>query len=106
MKFIRYFFHQVKGYQVPPAELEAVLRQHPAVNDAAVIGIPHPVNGEEPKAFIVLKSNQQCQTKDIVDFVKERVAPYKRVEDVTIIDAIPKSSAGKILRRVLKEKYC
>ncbi|XP_072930482.1 uncharacterized protein [Epargyreus clarus] len=97
---------KVKGFQVPPAELEAVLREHPAINDAAVIGVPHPAKGESPKAFVVLKNGSKVSTKEIQDFIDTRVAAYKRVDDIVLIDAIPKSSAGKILRRVLKEKYC
>lgn len=97
---------QVKGYQVPPAELEAVLREHPSVNDAAVIGVPHSTQGEAPKAFIVIKKDKKCDTKDIADFVNEKVAPYKRITDINFVDSIPKSASGKILRRLLKEKYC
>ncbi|KAL4715648.1 hypothetical protein ACJJTC_006227 [Scirpophaga incertulas] len=96
---------KVKGFQVPPAELEAVLREHPAVNDAAVIGVPHHKTGEVPKAFVVLKPDQKVETKDISEFVKERVAPYKRIEDVVFVDTIPKNASGKILRKDLKAKY-
>ncbi|XP_063385015.1 uncharacterized protein LOC134671168 [Cydia fagiglandana] len=96
---------KVKGFQVPPAELEAVLRDHPSVADAAVIGVPHKTNGEEPKAFIVVKKGHEILPTDICGFVKERVAPYKRINDVKFVDSLPKSSTGKILRRELKEKY-
>ncbi|XP_053608884.1 uncharacterized protein pdgy isoform X2 [Plodia interpunctella] len=97
---------KVKGFQVPPAELEGVLRDHPAVNDAAVIGVPHPHNGEAPKAFVVLKPGQKADTQNICAFVNERVAPYKNIKDVVFLDSIPKSSAGKILRKDLKAQYC
>ncbi|XP_061717770.1 uncharacterized protein LOC133525519 [Cydia pomonella] len=96
---------KVKGFQVPPAELEAVLRDHPSVADAAVIGVPHKTNGEEPKAFIVLKKGHEVLPTDISSFVKERVASYKRINDVKFVDSLPKSTTGKILRRELKEKY-
>ncbi|XP_063634769.1 uncharacterized protein LOC134805364 [Cydia splendana] len=96
---------KVKGFQVPPAELEAVLRDHPSVADAAVIGIPHKAHGEVPKAFIVLKKGHDAQPGDISGFVKERVAEYKRISDVQFVDSLPKSGTGKILRRELKEKY-
>lgn len=96
---------KVKGYQVPPAELEAVLREHPAVIDAAVIGVPHAVTGEAPKAFVVLKPGQTAEAKAISDFVKAKVAPFKRVDDITFLDSIPKTAAGKILRKALKDKY-
>ncbi|HEX5818595.1 MAG TPA: AMP-binding protein [Gemmatimonadales bacterium] len=91
-----------KGYQVPPAELEAVLLSHPCVADAAVIGVPHDDAGEVPKAFVVLKG--EVATDALLHYVAERVASYKRVRAVEVIDAIPKSPAGKILRRVLKER--
>ncbi|KPJ04600.1 putative 4-coumarate--CoA ligase 3 [Papilio xuthus] len=97
---------KVKGFQVPPAELEAVLREHPDVSEAAVIGVPHPRKGESPKAFVVLKSNSNTSAKEISEFVEKKVAPYKKINDIMFIDSIPKSSAGKILRRILKEKYC
>lgn len=95
----------MKGFQVPPAELEAVLRDHPAVDDAAVIGVPHKTNGEAPKAFVVLKKGHKVPSSEVCAFVKERVAEYKRIHDVTFVDSLPKSATGKILRRELKEKY-
>ena len=91
-----------KGFQVPPAELEAVLRTHPAVGDAAVIPIPDPECGEVPKAFVVLKGQVSCDA--LMAYVAERVAPYKKIRAVEVIDAIPKSPSGKILRRVLKQR--
>lgn len=94
----------MKGFQVPPAELEALLREHPSVNDAAVIGVPHPVNGEAPKAFVVLKKGKEVKAEDISQFVKERVAVFKRIDDIVFLDSIPKSASGKILRKDLKGK--
>src|SRR2546427_301960 len=91
-----------KGFQVPPAELEAVLCTHPAVGDAAVIPIPDEACGEVPKAFVVLK--EAATAADLMAYVAERVAPYKKIRAVEVIDAIPKSPSGKILRRVLKER--
>ena len=91
-----------KGLQVAPAELEAVLLMHPAVADAAVIGVPDDEAGEAPKAFVVLKG--QATPEEIMSFVASRVAPYKKVRRVEIIEQIPKSPSGKILRRVLKER--
>ncbi|KAL4715780.1 hypothetical protein ACJJTC_006359 [Scirpophaga incertulas] len=93
---------KVKGYQVPPAELESVLKEHPAVHDAACVGIPDPITGERPKAFLVLKPGAAANHKEIVDFVAERVAPYKRIKDVEFIETIPKNASGKILRRMLR----
>lgn len=88
-----------KGFQVPPAELEAILLTHPAVVDAAVIPIPDEEAGEVPKAFVVLKGN--ATPDELMDFVAERVAPHKRIREVEFLDQIPKSVSGKILRRVL-----
>jgi acyl-CoA synthetase (AMP-forming)/AMP-acid ligase II len=91
-----------KGLQVAPAEIEGVLLTHPAIADAAVIGIPDEEAGEVPKAFVVLKA---AVTPDaIMQYVADKVAPHKRVRHVDIIDAIPKSASGKILRRVLIER--
>ncbi|HJR45799.1 MAG TPA: 4-coumarate--CoA ligase family protein [Actinomycetota bacterium] len=91
-----------KGFQVPPAELEAVLLSHPAVADAAVIPVPDEEAGEIPKAYVVLK--EKVDDEEIMGFVAERVAPYKKIRLVEVIDEIPKSASGKILRRVLVDK--
>ena len=92
-----------KGYQVPPAELEAVLLTHPAIADAAVIGVTDADSGEEiPKAFVVKLSGAQLTEREVMDFVAEHVAPYKKVRQVAFIDAIPKSASGKILRKDLR----
>ncbi|XP_063828420.1 uncharacterized protein LOC135077808 [Ostrinia nubilalis] len=97
---------KVKGYQVPPAELESVIKEHPAVLDAGVVGIPDPKTGERPKAFVVLKEGLKAVPKDIETFVSERVAEFKRLKDVTFVDSLPKNPSGKLLRRILKEKHC
>ncbi len=91
-----------KGYKVAPAELETVLISNPAIADAAVIPSSDEEAGEIPKAFVVLK--EDLSPAEIMDFVAGQVAPYKKVRKVEIIDQIPKSAAGKILRRVLIEQ--
>jgi acyl-CoA synthetase (AMP-forming)/AMP-acid ligase II len=92
-----------KGYQVMPAELEAVLLEHPDVLDAAVIPMPDPVAGEVPKAFIVARG-PGVDLQFVVEFVRERVAPYKRIRHIERLDAIPRALSGKILRRQLIEQ--
>ena len=91
-----------KGMQVAPAELEALLLTHPAVADAAVIGSPDAEAGEVPKAFVVLKG--EATPDALMGFVAERVAPHKKIRKVEIVEQIPKSPAGKILRRLLVER--
>jgi len=91
-----------KGYQVPPAELEALLVAHPAVAEAAVIPSPDEDAGEVPKAFVVRKA--EVTADELMAYVAGRVAPYKRIRRVQFIEEIPKSASGKILRRVLIER--
>jgi len=92
-----------KGFQVPPAELEALLVSHPAIADVAVIGVPDEEAGELPKAFVVLAPGQQLSEQEVKDFVADKVASYKQLRQVEFIDEIPKSASGKILRRVLRD---
>jgi acyl-CoA synthetase (AMP-forming)/AMP-acid ligase II len=90
-----------KGLQVAPAELEAVLLQHPAVADCAVYPQPDDEAGEIPKAAVVLKRDAAATADELIQFVHARVSPHKRVRALRFVDAIPKSASGKILRRVL-----
>jgi acyl-CoA synthetase (AMP-forming)/AMP-acid ligase II len=92
-----------KGYQVPPAELEAVLVSHPKVKDAGVIGVPMEDGGEAPKACVVAEDGLDAD--ELMAFVAERVAPYKRVREVEFVDEVPKSASGKILRRLLRDQH-
>lgn len=89
-----------KGCQVPPAELEALLVSHPAVADAAVIGIADEEAGEIPKAFVVRRA--AITADELARFINERVAPFKKIRQWEFVDAIPKSPSGKILRRLLR----
>jgi acyl-CoA synthetase (AMP-forming)/AMP-acid ligase II len=91
-----------KGYQIAPAELEALLLTHPEITDAAVILLPDEEAGEVPKAFVVTAGS--ITVEDVSRFVAERVPPYKKVRAVEIIDEIPKAPSGKVLRRVLVER--
>jgi acyl-coenzyme A synthetase/AMP-(fatty) acid ligase len=91
-----------KGFQVPPAELGAVLLSHPAVADAAVVPLKDEDAGEIPRAFVVLEG--EATAAEPMGYVAERVAPYKKVRRVDFIDTIPKSASGKILRRILRDR--
>jgi acyl-CoA synthetase (AMP-forming)/AMP-acid ligase II len=91
-----------KGLQVAPAELEAILLAHPAVADAAVIPHPDDDAGEVPKAYVALKA--AATPDEILAFVAERVAPHKKIRLIEVVESIPKSATGKILRRVLIEQ--
>jgi len=91
-----------KGYQIPPAELEAVLLTSPGITDAAVIPLPDEEAGEVPKAFVV--TDGSITPEEVTRYVAEQVAPYKKVRAVEIVDEIPKAPSGKILRRVLIDR--
>jgi len=93
-----------KGYQVAPAELEALLLGHPKIADAAVIGVQDEEGGEIPKAFVVVVSGQEITAEEVMAHVEAHVAPHKKVRAVEFIDAIPKSASGKILRKDLRAR--
>jgi acyl-CoA synthetase (AMP-forming)/AMP-acid ligase II len=90
-----------KGYQVAPAELEHLLLTLPAVADAAVVPRPDPEAGEIPVAHVALRG--QATAEELLAYVAERVAPYKRVRAVRLTDSVPRSPSGKLLRRLLVE---
>ncbi|WP_171114720.1 MULTISPECIES: 4-coumarate--CoA ligase family protein [Streptomyces] len=93
-----------KGFQVAPAELEALLLTHPGIADAAVIGVYNEDGNEIPRAYVVRQPTAPDLTEnEIMLYVAERVAPYKRVRQVTFIDGVPRAASGKILRRRLRE---
>ncbi|KAF3436841.1 hypothetical protein FNV43_RR19594 [Rhamnella rubrinervis] len=90
-----------KGYQVPPAELEHLLLSNPDIADAAVIPYPDEEAGQIPMAYVVRNPGSQISEAQVIDFVAQQVAPYKKIRRVSFINTIPKSPAGKILRREL-----
>ena len=92
-----------KGFAVAPAEVEAVLFQHPAVADCAVIGKPDPEAGEIPKALVILRLGEDVTPEALIEFVESRVAGYKKIREVEFVTSIPKTASGKVLRRVLIE---
>jgi acyl-CoA synthetase (AMP-forming)/AMP-acid ligase II len=94
-----------KGYQVAPAELEAVLLSNPEIADAAVIGVQDADSGEElPKAFIVRTPGSEITAEAVQAYCAERLAPHKKIRLVEFIEQVPKSAAGKILRKDLKNR--
>ncbi len=92
------------GFNVYPREVEEVLFEHPAVQEAAAIGIPDAYRGETVKAFVVLKAGKAATAEEIVAFCKERLAPFKVPKLVEFRKELPKSLVGKVLRRALREE--
>lgn len=104
---------KVNGHAVAPAELEDLLLGHSAIEDVAVLGIPDPISGEAPKAFVVLKPGSAANDntkeiqkigKELLAYVKEKKIRYKWLAEIEFVEQIPKSPSGKILRRVLKDR--
>ncbi|MBE2998278.1 AMP-binding protein [Nocardiopsis sp. HNM0947] len=91
-----------KGYNVYPRELEEILLEHPAVAAAAVVGRDNPVTGQDPVAFLVLHEGHTPPEKEVLDFVAARVVPYKKLRGVRVVEALPTSAAGKILKNELR----
>jgi acyl-CoA synthetase (AMP-forming)/AMP-acid ligase II len=92
------------GYQIAPAELEALLLSHPKVMDAAVIGVLDDERQEVPKAFVVARPEAELTGDEVMAFVAANVAPHKKVRRVEFVEQIPKSTAGKILRKDLRAR--
>ncbi len=91
-----------KGFQVAPAELEALLITHPKVADVAVIGVPDDEAGEIPKAYVTAAPGETITLEEIQELVSEHLVSYKQIRQLEVIEAIPKSAAGKILRKELR----
>jgi long-chain acyl-CoA synthetase len=93
------------GFNVYPSDLEAVLGQHPAVLEAAVVGVPSRRWGETPVAFVVARPGQSPSAEELQAFVAERVGKTQRLSDVRVVQALPRSSIGKVLKRELRDEY-
>jgi acyl-CoA synthetase (AMP-forming)/AMP-acid ligase II len=96
---------KVKGFQVAPAEIEAVLHGHPSVLDCAVFGVDDEAAGERPVAAVLLDPDHPVEVEALQDLVAEALAPYKRLHRVVVVDAIPRLPSGKVLRRVLRDEW-
>jgi fatty-acyl-CoA synthase len=92
------------GENISTIEVEQAIASHPAVLECAVVAMPHDHWGERPKAFVVLKPGEQVAGQDLIDHVRERIAKFKAPEEVEIVDALPKTSTGKIQKYVLREQ--
>jgi acyl-CoA synthetase (AMP-forming)/AMP-acid ligase II len=107
-----FFFHQgrskeilkIGGHRVSPIEIEHVVTEHPDVAEAAVIGVRHDLMGEVPAAFVVARSGQVPAEDDLRRFCRERMPPYKVPVSFTLVEALPRNEAGKLLRSVLVER--
>ena len=96
---------KVKGFQVAPAEIEAVLHGHAAVADCAVFGIDDARTGEAVVAAVQLREGAELMTGELEAKVAEELAHYKQITRVVVVDAVPRLPSGKVLRRLLKEKW-
>ena len=92
------------GFNVYPAEVEAALVDHPAVREAAVIGVPHTILGEDVRGFIVLAKGKDVTIEDLKVFCRERIAGYKVPRQIEVVDELPRNAMGKILRINLRDR--
>lgn len=92
-----------KGFSIAPAELEALLVEHPAVLDSAVVGVPDEEAGEIPKAFVILRGEYSATIEELITFVNGKLTGYKKLHEVEFVETLPRVPSGKILRRELKE---
>lgn len=93
------------GEMISPEEVEQVLMSHPAVDDAAVIGVPDEEWGERVRAVVVLKPGASVTEEELIEFCRQRLASFKKPESVVFVEELPRNPMGKVLKRVLREKY-
>ena len=92
------------GYRIGPEEIEVTIATHPAIADVGVIGVPDEVRGQIAKAFVVLKPGETLTPDDLLGFLKGKIATYKLPREIVIVNELPRTATGKLLRRVLKQK--
>ncbi|MFP3976197.1 MAG: class I adenylate-forming enzyme family protein, partial [Dehalococcoidia bacterium] len=93
------------GENISPEEVENALYNHPAIEEVAVIGVPDPEWGQEPRAVVVLKKGQTATEEEIIDFCRDKLAGFKRPRSVVFVDELPKTSVGKVVRKNLREQH-
>jgi acyl-CoA synthetase (AMP-forming)/AMP-acid ligase II len=93
------------GENISPEEVENVLRTHPKIDEAAVIGIPDPEWGQEPRAVVVLKKGKQASEEEIMEFCREKLSSFKRPRSVVFVDSLPRNVLGKVIKKELRENY-
>nr|WP_277398163.1 hypothetical protein [Neobacillus citreus] len=93
------------GFNVYPREVEEILYQHPAVMEAAVVGVPDEKWVETVKAYVVLKDGQTVSEEELIIFCKEKLASYKKPSSIEFIESLPKSPVGKVVRRLLRDPH-
>ena len=93
------------GENISPEEVEDVLHSYPLIEEAAVIGIPDPEWGQEPRAVVVLKQGETATPEEIIEFCRARLAGFKRPRSVVFVDSLPRNQMGKVLKKELRKKY-
>jgi len=93
------------GENISPEEVEDVLHSHPQVEEAAVIGVPDPDWGQQPRAIVALKKGEDTTQEEIMEYCRTRLAGFKRPRSVIFVDSIPRNQLGKLLKKELREKY-
>lgn len=93
------------GENISPEEVEGVLHSHPKVDEAAVIGVPDPEWGQQPRAIVVLKKGEVATSDEIMEYCRSRLAGFKRPRSVIFVNSLPRTPLGKVLRKNLREEY-